>query len=80
MLTTGPNAVMEPIHHRMPAILQLDDYDTWLNPSIQDSRLLTSLLHSYPPDEMEAFPVSALVNNPRNDREEYVKPVQSLVF
>ena len=73
MLTIGPNAVMEPIHHRMPVILQPCDYDTWLDPSIQDSTLLSSLLHPYPPEEMEAYPVSPMVNNPRNDSVECIR-------
>ncbi len=74
MLTTGPNAVMEPIHHRMPVILQPQNYDTWLNPSIQDPQLLSSLLHPYPSEELEAFPVSTMVNNPRNDQAECLAP------
>ncbi len=69
MLTTGPNTIMERIHHRMPVILQTCDYDTWLNPSIQTPELLSSLLQPYPPEEMEAYPVSTMVNNPRNDSE-----------
>lgn len=74
MLTIGPNAVMEPIHHRMPVILQPRDYDMWLDPSIQDPTLLFSILQPYPPEEMEAFPVSPMVNNPRNDRPECMVP------
>jgi len=49
MLTIGSNAVMEPNHHGMPVILQPRDYDTWLDPSLQDPTLLSSLLQPYPP-------------------------------
>lgn len=77
MLTIGPNTVMEPIHHRMPVILQPSSYDRWLDPSVQDPTLLSSLLHPYPPDEMEAYPVSTIVNNPRNDSGECVKLVKT---
>ena len=31
ILTTGPNGVMKSIHHRMPVILQPQDYSLWLN-------------------------------------------------
>ena len=75
LLTIEPNAVMEPIHHRMPVILQPRDYDTWLDPGIQDPTLLSSLLHPYPSEEMETFPVSPMVNNPRNDSADCVKAV-----
>jgi hypothetical protein len=37
--------------------------------------VLTALLAPYPASEMEAFPVSRIVNSPRNDSEECVKPV-----
>ena len=73
ILTTSPNAIMDPINHRMPVILQTQDFQTWLDPNMQDPQILSSLLRPYPPEEMEAFPVSALVNNPRNDREDCIQ-------
>ena len=76
MLTIGPNAVMKPIHHRMPVILQECDYDTWLNPCIQDPTVLSSLLQPYPPEEMEAFPVSSIVNNPKTDQPDCIVPMK----
>ena len=75
LLTIGPNAVMEPIHHRMPVILQTQDFQTWLDPRIQDPQILSSFLQPYPPEEMEAFPVSPLVNNPKNDTEACIQPL-----
>ncbi len=75
MLTIGPNSIMEPIHHRMPVILQPQDYDTWLDPRIQDPQHLAPLLQSFPPEEMEAFPVSTLVNNPKHDSEACLQPL-----
>ena len=72
ILTTGPNAVIEPIHHRMPVILDPQDFDIWLDPSIQDSPLLSSLLLPYPSEEMEAYPVNAMVNEPNNDSVECI--------
>jgi len=33
ILTSTPNAVMEPIHNRMPVILAQADEDEWLDPS-----------------------------------------------
>jgi putative SOS response-associated peptidase YedK len=32
ILTTDPNKVMEPIHNRMPVIVEPRDYDRWLEP------------------------------------------------
>lgn len=37
---------------------------------------LQSLLAPYPASDMEAYPVSAIVNSPRNDSEECARPVE----
>ena len=67
MMTTEPNAVLEPIHNRMPVILNPKDYDLWLDPRRKDPAELSSLLQPCPPDEMVAVPVSLRVNNPKHD-------------
>lgn len=67
LLTTDANEVMTPIHNRMPVILQQNDYDQWLDPEIQNTDLLKTLLKSYPSEEMEAIPIGMKVNNPHND-------------
>ncbi len=67
LLTTEPNALMAPIHNRMPVILNPDTYDDWLDPDQQDVARLATLLGSYPAEEMVANPVSRLVNNARFD-------------
>jgi putative SOS response-associated peptidase YedK len=67
ILTTTPNALIRPFHHRMPVILAPADHDTWLDPEIRDPARLLPLLAPYPPEGMVAYPVSPLVNNPAND-------------
>lgn len=69
------NELLQPIHDRMPIILEPNDYDLWLNPEITDAELLTPLLKPYPADEMAAYPVSTRVNSPRND---YAELIQSI--
>jgi putative SOS response-associated peptidase YedK len=76
LITTGPNALMESIHTRMPVIVAAKDYDDWLDPSLHIIERLNALLRPFPPEEMEAYPVSPLVNNPRNDQPECVRPLQ----
>ena len=39
---------------------------------------LQSLLRPYPAEEMEAYPISTLVNNPRNDVEHCVERVKAV--
>ncbi len=61
----------------MPAILEKKDEETWLNPDISEPERLVKLLHPYPSEEMEAHPVSHLVNAPANDTKEVIKPVST---
>jgi len=75
ILTTGPNDLIEPVHHRMPIILRATDYDTWLDPDYQDAAGLSKLLLSFPASEMDGFPVSTYVNNPVNQGPRCVEPL-----
>ncbi|XSG86567.1 MAG: SOS response-associated peptidase [Methylohalobius sp. ZOD2] len=73
IIVTDANELMRPIHDRMPVILAPEQWDTWLGLENQDSRVLQNLLKPYPAEEMTAWPVSTLVNNPRNDSGECLK-------
>ncbi len=74
IITTEPNELMASIHNRMPVILQPNTYSQWLDPAPQSPNRLQNLLVPYPAGEMEAYPVSTLVNSPGNDRAECVLP------
>jgi putative SOS response-associated peptidase YedK len=76
IITTEPNDLMVPIHNRMPVILPPTTYDQWLDPSFQDTATLKTLLRPYPSDELTAYPVSTLVNNPRHDAPQVLEPIQ----
>ena len=75
ILTTEPNELLRPLHNRMPVILHPRDYELWLDPKIQDKDRLQPILRAYPPEEMEAFPVSRLVNRPANDDPRCIEPL-----
>jgi putative SOS response-associated peptidase YedK len=77
IITTTPNKLMENIHTRMPVILEKKDEKMWLGEN--DPALLLSVLKPYPEREMTAFPVSKLVNSPRNDTPEIMNPVEFLL-
>lgn len=66
ILTTTPNAVMEPLHDRMPVIIPESEREEWLNNSTPIDQLKT-MTAPYPEDEMAAYPVSSFVNSPRNN-------------
>jgi putative SOS response-associated peptidase YedK len=67
ILTTEANAVMAPIHNRMPVILRREDEEEWLDPANSEVEQLLPLLRPYPAEEMAAYPVARLVNSPTND-------------
>lgn len=66
ILTTNANALIQPIHDRMPVILPLAAYATWLDPEAPPSAL-EPLLAPAPASEMEAWPVDRRVGNVRVD-------------
>lgn len=78
IITTRPNRVTEEVHDRMPVILDEDVYDIWLNPKMDDTDYLKSLLIPYPAEKMKAYPVSQIVNSPKNDVVECLSPLNSI--
>jgi putative SOS response-associated peptidase YedK len=77
IITTTPNELMEPIHNRMPVILERDVEGLWLDEDAPPEGLL-SLLTSYPAHKMTAFPVSDKVNKPIDNDESLIMPLNSL--
>lgn len=75
LIVTEANALVAPIHERMPVILPSEAWDTWLDPHHQDTRFLRSLLIPCASEAMEAFPVSRAVNNTRYDDASLIEPL-----
>ena len=59
----------------MPVILFPASYDQWLDPTVQQVESLKALLRPYSSEELMAYPVSTLVNNPRHDAPQCLEPV-----
>jgi putative SOS response-associated peptidase YedK len=66
--------LVEPIHNRMPVILDPKDYSRWLEPG-EPSHLPIDLLRPYPADKMTAWKVDPVIGNVRNDRSELIDPI-----
>lgn len=73
IITTEANAVLEPIHDRMPVILHPEDYDQWLDEKEKDTGKLQNLLVPYEAEEMGSYQVSKDVNSLFNDSVELIK-------
>lgn len=74
IITTTPNSLVESVHNRMPVILSKEAENLWLGSRVRNTQSLTELLQPYPADQMEMFPVSKAVNNPRSDSPECIEP------
>ncbi len=77
IITTAANSLVRPIHDRMPAILPQASYADWLAPQPREAAAMVALLHPYPAQEMEASPVSRLVNNPRSEGAALIQPAEN---
>jgi len=75
IVTTDPNELLRPIHNRMPVILAPTAYDLWLDPTVQQGDSLKALLRPYPSEELQAYAVNTLVNNPRQDSSDCLEPL-----
>jgi putative SOS response-associated peptidase YedK len=71
IITTGANEFMQPIHDRMPVILNRENEKRWLGSNNVDE--LLELLRPFPSEEMDACPVSKLINSAKNDFPEVIE-------
>ena len=74
ILTTTPNALMAPIHDRMPVILPEPAWEAWLNPRTPLPDLL-KLLRPCPSEALEAHAVGTEVGTVRNDHAGLIEPL-----
>jgi putative SOS response-associated peptidase YedK len=74
ILTTAATEFMRPIHDRMPVIVPRGARDAWLDPGTDAADLLP-LLAPYTGSDLDAYPVSTMVNSPANDLPECLVPV-----
>ena len=66
LITTGANARMAEVHHRMPVILSPESLGAWLDPASRPEDL-RALLRPLPEEAVTLTPVSKRVNAVEND-------------
>lgn len=64
IITTQANAMLAPMHDRMPAIVAPALYSRWLDIDVND---FADIFAPFPADAMKWYPVSTRVNAVRND-------------
>ena len=75
ILTTASNGLIEPLHDRMPVVLDQDGCRVWLDRNTKNPVEITHLLQPYPADMMDMYAVSSQVNSVKNDFADLVLPV-----
>jgi putative SOS response-associated peptidase YedK len=76
ILTTDANELLQPIHDRMPVIIDPADYDAWIHPETA-AWDLERMLVPWPSDSLRLRPVSTHVNYVGNDDPECIAPRRS---
>ena len=80
IITTQANRVTNKLgHHRSPVILKPEEEQAWLSDSTKLNEV-TSMLHPYPSDKMNAYPVHPKVKNPRSDGLDLLAPIGERLF
>ena len=74
IVTTGANALLAPVHDRMPVILAPENWPAWLGEHAADPEELKSLLVPYPAEDMSIWPVDKRVGNVSNKDPSLIEP------
>ena len=75
VLTTEANALLSPLHDRMPVVLAESDWPLWLGEAPATEAELHALLRPFPSGEMELWPVDRKVGNVRNNDASLSAPI-----
>ena len=74
LITCDANEKLGKIHHRMPVVLEKNDFSLWLNSdNIKD---LNNLFKIYPSEKLELYEVSAEVNKVLFNEEKAIKRIE----
>ena len=74
-ITTDAEDDLGHIHDRMPLMVERERWAAWLDPPTPTRTSLLDLLVPAAPGRLEAYPVSTLVSNVRNNGPELVEPL-----
>jgi hypothetical protein len=77
IITTAANRTLEPIHNRMPVILDEAAAADWMNMREPETLSLKRLLMPGPNDLLVVRPASPLVNSVKNEGPELLKDLSS---
>ena len=74
IITGEPNELVAQVHTRMPVILPEEHHAKWLGEAVEND--LKELLRPFPGENMKMWPISQRVNDPKNDDETILQPIE----
>ncbi len=75
VLTTQAEDSLGHLHDRMPLMVDPADWASWLDPEPAPTEQLLGLLEPAAPGNLDAYPVTTMVNNVRNNGRELLAPL-----
>lgn len=75
VITTTATDAVGHIHDRMPMVVPPQQWDAWLDPELTDPEDARRLLTVTEPEQLEAYAVSTLVGNVKNNGPELLHPL-----
>jgi putative SOS response-associated peptidase YedK len=76
IITTEADTMMARLHHRMPVVLERELEDAWLDPELATAQDVLDLLSRSTGLELDAYPVSRMVNKPSIDNHVLIERVE----
>jgi putative SOS response-associated peptidase YedK len=64
------------LHNHMPLFLARDGEEAWLDTHLMDTNRVLDLIQRCAQVDLDAYPVSRMVNKPSVDREALIRPVE----
>lgn len=74
IITTEANTLLQPLHDRMPVILERKNYEEWLDPLNSKTDSLQKMLRPYPTERMSIYRVSNDINDTEKNGTQLIQP------
>ncbi|MEO0482841.1 MAG: SOS response-associated peptidase [Planctomycetota bacterium] len=78
VLTTGANTQLADLHDRMPCMLEPEQLERWLDPTLTQPESFHTFLRPAPEGVLAMHPVSVRVGNARLDEPSLIQPTDSV--
>jgi putative SOS response-associated peptidase YedK len=75
VITTAANALLKPLHDRMPVLIPPDCWAAWLGEAVPSTGAINAMLKPYPSEAMAFWRVDRRVGNVRNDSPDLFAPL-----